>query len=317
MSAKTTEVKAPGHDRRSAIVVMLATAVLFSTGGAAVKLSSLSAWQLAGSRSIVAAVVLAALLAQTRSRWSLGTWAIGSAYAATLVLFVHANKLTTAASAIFLQGTAPFWVILISPVVLRERPQRRDLLLAGTMAVAMLVIVSDRASSVATAPDPLLGNGLALLSGASYALVIVGLRWLSVARSADEHEGLRAVVCGNLLAGIGCLPGMWGRSADEMLWTRLAQSPTDIVVVLYLGVFQIGLAYWLMVRAVGRLRAVQTALLLLLEPILSPFWAAWVVGELPGRAAWIGGVLVVAATAWHALRAVEDEARPGHEILRE
>ncbi len=244
--------------------------------------------------------------------------AVGVAYAATLVLFVHANKLTTAANTIFLQATAPFWVIVASPLVLRERALRRDVGLAVAMAAAMLVILSSAAGSQTTAPAPGLGNVLALLSGLSYALVILGLRWLSLEAGSDEHEGLRAVVCGNVLAAIGCAPGLWSQGGPGVFWNAVVEHPWELAVVGYLGVFQIGLAYWLMVRAVRRLRAVETALLLLLEPTLSPFWAGWLVGELPAVTTWVGGVLVVVATAWHAILAAE---RPGRlkdaKILRE
>ena len=298
--------------------MMVAVAILFSTGGAAVKLSALSAWQLAGARSLVAAVVLAALIPQARRRWTGATLMVGLAYAATLVLFVHANKLTTAASTIFLQGTAPFWVILAGPLLLRERSKPRDLGLAAFMALAMVALLSNQSDSQTTAPNPVLGNTLALLSGASYSMVILGLRWLTLAGSStDEHEGLRAVVCGNLLAGLGCTPGAWSEGGAAAISRVFSEHPWEIAVVCYLGVFQIGLAYWLMTRAVRRLRAVETALLLLLEPILSPFWAGWAVGELPALGTWIGGVLVILATACHAIAGAKDPPGEDADILRE
>ena len=298
--------------------MMVVTAILFSTGGAAVKLSALSAWQLAGLRSLVAALVLAALIPQSRKRWNGATLMVGLAYAATLVLFVHANKLTTAASTIFLQGTAPFWVILAGPLVLKERAKPRDLVLAAFMALAMLLLLWNQ-SSQASAPNPLLGNSLALLSGASYSMVILGLRWLTVgsSSSADAHQGMRAVVCGNLLAGLGCAPGAWNEGGAAAISRVLSENPWEVALVCYLGIFQIGFAYWLMAKAVRSLRAVETALLLLLEPILSPFWAGLAVGELPALGTWIGGVLVVLATGGHAMvgsRDVEGE-EPG--VLRE
>jgi drug/metabolite transporter (DMT)-like permease len=77
--------------------------------------------------------------------------------------------------------------------------------------------------------------------------------------------------------------------------------PVDVAVVCYLGVFQIGLAYALLTRAVTELHALEVSLLLLLEPLLSPLWAALVVGEVPGALSWAGGVLVLSATVSQSL----------------
>ena len=105
---------------------LLAAAVLWSTAGAAVKLSSLSAWQIASGRSLIAALMLALAIPAGRRRLSWRGLAASVAYAATVVTFILANKLTTAANAIFLQDTAPLYVLLLSPLLLRERPTRWD-----------------------------------------------------------------------------------------------------------------------------------------------------------------------------------------------
>ena len=110
---------------------LFAAALLFSTGGAAIKACSLSSWQVAGFRSGIAAVVLYILLPGARPSakpgWTWRTWLIGLAYAATMILFVLANKLTTSANAIFLQSTAPFYLLLLGPLVLaRTDPENRS-----------------------------------------------------------------------------------------------------------------------------------------------------------------------------------------------
>ena len=97
----------PGTDRRKIDQVEVR---LISTGGAAIKLTALSSWQVAGFRSGIAALVLWLLIPGARRGWTWRTALIGVAYAATLILFVLANKLTTSANAIFLQYTAPAYV---------------------------------------------------------------------------------------------------------------------------------------------------------------------------------------------------------------
>jgi drug/metabolite transporter (DMT)-like permease len=92
---------------------ILAAAVLWSTAGAAVKLSTLSAFQIASGRSLIAALVLWLAFPAGRKLPSLRALGVAVAYAATVVLFIIANKLTTAANAIFLQDTAPLYVLLL------------------------------------------------------------------------------------------------------------------------------------------------------------------------------------------------------------
>jgi drug/metabolite transporter (DMT)-like permease len=78
-------------------------------------------------------------------------------------------------------------------------------------------------------------------------------------------------------------------------------SVTDWSIILYLGVFQIGLAYLWLTRGIQQLPALEVSLLLFLEPALNPLWAWLVHGEVPGPGAILGGALIMGATglkAW-------------------
>src|SRR5437899_1988763 len=103
-------------------------ALLWSTGGLAIKLSSLGAPAIAGGRALVAAVALFALIPSARGRWTIPVFGTALAYAATCMLFVFANTLTTAGNTIFIQNVAPVWVLLLSPMLLGERPTRAELI---------------------------------------------------------------------------------------------------------------------------------------------------------------------------------------------
>src|SRR5688500_15662561 len=120
-------------------LAILAAAVLWSTAGAAVKLSSLSAYQIASGRSLVAALVLALAFPAGRRLPSRGAMKVSVAYAATVVLFIIANKLTTAANAIFLQDTAPLYVLLLSPFLLKERPTRGELMAVPVFLLGLVL----------------------------------------------------------------------------------------------------------------------------------------------------------------------------------
>jgi drug/metabolite transporter (DMT)-like permease len=265
-------------------LLLVAAAVLFSTGGVAVKAASLNGWQMASCRSGVAAVVLLALLPETRRGWNWRIVPVAAAYAATLVSFVVANRLTTAADAIFLQSTAPFYLLLLGPILLREPIHRSDLLFMAPIAVGLALFFVGAEPAVRTAPDPARGNLFALASGLAYALALAGLRW--VARR-DRDSGMAAVALGNVLACLAALP---------LALPIRHISAADAGVVLYLGVAQIGVAYWCVTRAMRHVTALEANTVLLLEPALNPIWVWLVHGERPGPWALSGGAIILLTT---------------------
>ena len=266
---------------------LLGAAFLFSTGGAAIKACSLNNWQVAGFRSGVAAVVLWLLLPGARRGWTLRTWLTGAAYAATLILFVTANKLTTSANAIFLQSTAPLYLCLLGPLLLREKIRRVDLVVMGAVAAGALLLLSAAQSGVATAPEPAKGNWIGLVSGLTWALTIAGLRMLSKEKPAAAGESATAaVIVGNIIAFIVCLP--FALPVEHI-------SAADAGAVFYLGAFQIGLAYVLLTRSLLTIPALEASTLLLVEPALNPLWTLILNGENPGMRAIAGGAVIALA----------------------
>ncbi|MFL6291422.1 MAG: DMT family transporter [Thermoanaerobaculia bacterium] len=273
---------------------VLAAAALFSSGGAAIKAISLNAWQVAGFRSAVAAVALFLMLPEARRRPPLKVLLVGVAYAATMMLFVLSNKLTTSASAIFLQSTAPLHVLLLSPWLLGERVRRADLAYMGVLALGLASFFIGLDPVSATAPNPWLGNVLATLSGVTWALTVMGLRALG---RGGSDWGPASALWGNVIACLVCLP----------LALPVASSrPADWAVIAYLGVFQIAVAYVFLIRGLRQVTALEASLLLLLEPVLNPIWAWLAHGERPGTWSIGGGLLILAATlaksAWDARR---------------
>lgn len=269
----------------------LAAALLFSTGGAVIKATSLTAWQVAGFRSGVAAAALLLLLPASRRGWSRRVPLAAAAYAGTMVLFVAANKLTTAANAIFLQSASPLYLLLVGPLLLGERVRAHDLTVMALIAAGMLLFFAGEPPQAATAPDPFRGNLCGALSGICWAFTVAGLRWLE---SRDgPGAGMPMVAAGNAMAFLFCLPPALPVRAAEV---------SDWLAVGYLGLFQIGLAYVCLTCAVRRLPALETSLLLLAEPALNPVWAWFVHKENPGGWALAGGALILAATLATALQ---------------
>lgn len=283
-------------------VQLALAAALFSTGGAAIKLADFSAWQVLAFRAAVAMGTILVLVPESRPP---GTWGwrpalVGLAYAATTVLFVQANKLTTAANTIFLQNTNPLFLLVLGPLLLGERTSRRDLAYMAVLGAGMALFFVGTPRRFSTAPNPLLGNVLAAGCSLTWALTLVGYRWLS-------RHGVSvatAAVMGNLLASLVALPHALpvgrGHGAD---W----------LVVLYLGVLQLGLPYVFLTRAIPRVTALEASLVLLIEPVLNPVWAWWAHGETVGRWALAGGVIILSATlhrSWTESRGAGAVTRP-------
>lgn len=256
-----------------------------------IKATSLSNWQVAGFRSGVAAIAILLAIPSTRRNWTWRAAAVGFAYALTLVLFVSANKLTTSANAIFLQATAPLYLLVLGPLMLKEPVRRADVLLMAVLACGLACVVMGREPARTTAPQPFAGNVLALLSGLTYGFTIAGLRLIGSRPGAAESP-MTTVAMGNVLAFLICLPGA--------LPVHHATS-VDIAAILYLGVVQIALAYLLLGAGVRHIPAIEAGMLLLAEPALNPVWTWIVHGERPGPLAICGGVLILVASAARSL----------------
>ena len=283
---------------------ILAAALLFSIGGAGIKACALTSWQVAGFRSGIAALTILLLLPASRRGWTWRSLVVGSTYAATMVLFVLANKLTTSANTIFLQSTAPLYVLLLGPWLLKERTRRSDLFVMALVTAGLALFFIGSEPPVKTAPAPLHGNLLAVVSGLTWALTIMGMRWLGREEDAGRGSAAPAVVAGNVLALLVSLP---------FALPVVGAKPVDGVLIFGLGTVQIGLAYLFLTRALRTVPAFQAMILLLLEPALNPIWAWLIHGERPGAWPILGGILILGATGlktWSDSRSARDTEPP-------
>lgn len=272
--------------RSTARLQLLAAAVLFSTGGAAIKAADFSAWQITCLRSGIAAVAMALVVREARRGWSGRTLVVGVAYASTLTLFVLANRLTTSANTIFLQSTAPIYLAILAPWLLHEPTRRQDLLLMAAVGAGLGLFFLGTDLPAATAPDPTRGNMLALGSGFFWALTVCGLRWIG-GGGGTRGSAAAAAVAGNLIAFGVALPFALPFGSHAL---------ADWGVVAYLGIFQIALAYVFVTRGLQAIPALEASLILLVEPVLNPVWAWIFQGERPGPWALVGGAVILGAT---------------------
>lgn len=265
---------------------LILASVLFSTGGTAIKGVAFDAWQVLAVRAVIAAATLLVLLPEARRGMDWRAVVVGGAYGATATLFVLANKLTTAGHAVFLQNTSPLFVLLLAPWALGERARRSDLGFMAVLAAGMALFFVGAGPRFVTAPAPLLGNALAVGSAVTWAVAIVGYRWLAGRGIAIGA----AAVAGNVLAFLFALPFALPLPAGRAL---------DWALLVYLGVVQLGLGYRFIARGLPHVPALAASVILLMEPVLSSLWAWLVHGETIGVAGVAGGAIIVAGTVLH------------------
>jgi DME family drug/metabolite transporter len=265
------------------ILFVLAAALLWSTGGLFIKATPLDAFQLSFGRTLFAAVTVAILTRREGFRVN-GLTAVSSVlYAALLLLFVMANKLTTAANAIFLQYTAPVYMLVLEPLLFREKFRLGDLLVVAACVGGMSLFFVGQLR-----PQDVSGNLTALASGLCFALFILSLRH----PRASGVNRASSVIYGNLLLCLLTLPSFLPVAGE--LTAR------DVLIVLYLGVVQIGVAYTLFTLGMARgVRSLDAGVVGYIEPILNPVWVFLFLGERPAGWAVVGGCIIVAAVLAH------------------
>lgn len=272
-------MKDPLH--RQGLLALLLTAILWSSGGLLIKSIPLPALTIAGGRSAIAAIVMLLWLRKPKPIWTVAQWGSIISYTLTVILFVMATKLTTAANAIFLQYTAPIWVALFSTFITKEKLTRTDLITVFVVMAGMSVFFFDKMEG-----GQLTGNLIALASGFAFAGVAMFMR-------AQKGESTtESILLGNILAFVVCaiieVPGAISP------FSSFAISPFSLFALLLMGVFQLGVSYILYSWAMKHVTAIEAILITTLEPILNPIWVALVIGEVPSTLAIVGGLIVVA-----------------------
>jgi drug/metabolite transporter, DME family len=270
------------NSRRTGILFIVVAALLWSTGGIGIKGVADSALKVTFYRSVFAAVTLFILFRRdVRVRPTPSFLAAIVSYGACLTTFVVATKLTTAANAIFLQYAGVVWVLILSPLVLHEKMQRRDVIaiVVAMTGMALFFVGKFEARGMS-------GNAMALVSSVFFATMILALR--------REHQASRAaVVWGNVVLAVVLFP---------FVMHDLALTTKSLLALLFLGVFQIGFAYACFVKGLQHVTATQASLTGMLEPVANPIWVLLFLGEKPSVFAIAGAVVVLVAIGWHTMQ---------------
>jgi len=259
-------------DRRKALLYLIFAALLWSTSGVFVKALNWQPVSILAGRGLFTSVVFLLYMRRLPKRWSLWMLLAAGGSVTTQFLFVTSTKLTTAANSIFLQYTAPIYVVLLGYWLLREKPSRADWLSMGVIFLGLFLFFGDQLS-----PEGFYGNILAVISGVTSAVMVVAFRAQKDAHPEDS------ILVASMFMGLVGFPSILKES-----WTV-----TNWSIIAYLGIFQIGLAFILFTKGIKHIPALEANLVGTLEPILNPVWVFLFLGERMGKFALLGGLVVL------------------------
>jgi len=192
------------------------------------------------------------------------------------VCFVVANTMTAAANAIILQYTSTFWIFSLSPWLLKEKPQAKEL---GLLTLAMIGIGIIFAGNARTDLGGLL---VALGSGLFFGLLTMMIRQMR------DSDSAAVTVLNNLGSALLLIPVV-------AIFGQFQMTPRAWLLIVTMGIVQFGLPYYLYTLGLARVPAYQAALLTLLEPVLVPIWTYLAVREVPPVQTFLGGTVILVA----------------------
>jgi drug/metabolite transporter (DMT)-like permease len=273
-------VNPKSRDMRLGIWAMAATAFLWSSAGLFIKVIDWNPFAIAGARSLISSLVVLAWLRRPRFHWSLPQVGAALAQAATMLLFVSANKTTSAANAILLQYVGPVFTAIIGAWILKEKAHWEHWAAFLFVGAGMVLLFMDKLGG-----GRLLGDVLALLSGLVFSFYYIFMRMQK------DSSPLESILLAHWLTAVIGLGVALFLPRPVFTW----QAAGAIAV---LGLFQVGVAAILFTAAIRRIPAVFANLIAVIEPVFNPLWVFLALGEAPGFHALIGGaIIVIAVTA--------------------
>ena len=257
------------------ILAMAATAFLWSIAGLFIKAIDWNPIAIAGMRSLVASIVIFAYLKRPVFHFSFAQTAAAITHAVTMLLFVAANKTTTAANAILLQYMAPVLTAFIGSALLKERPHAEHFIALPLVVGGMVVMFFDELGG-----GKLFGNLLAILSAVTFSFYFVFMRMQK------DGSPLESILLSHWLTAILCI-------LISLFLPFPQVNLKSLSAIAVLGIVQLGLPSLLFCYAIKRVSAVSANLIAVIEPVFNPVWVFIVIGEAPGVQALIGGLIIV------------------------
>ena len=267
------------RERRKGQILMLICSVLWSISGIMIKYISWSPFLIAGVRSLISAGVIAIYMRATGKKISVckKSLEIGVCLCGCVTCFVIANKMTTAANAIVLQYIAPAFVLMISYFVLKQKLEKMEIAVVLLTFGGIILFFMDELKL-----GNIMGNIIAIISGLFMAIMFV------LNGDADIDTKTTGILSAHLLTALIGIP-------VGAFMTAAAPQPMEILLIIILGVVQLGIPYVLYAQASSLISPLSCSLIGMIEPLLNPLWVAVFYGEVPGIYALFGGIIVIAS----------------------
>lgn len=285
----------PAH-KKGLIYISLA-ALLWSSGGLFIKILTLDAFQISFYRSAIAAITIIVISKANKKKlnyeFDIISVLCSLCYALVLIMFVVAAKLTKVANAIFLQFTAPIYLLILEPIFLKTKFEKKNLIALVFCFTGMVLFFFGKLEL-----SGIQGNLIAIGSGISFALFTLFLKWKKQIHKTEDT--MIYIVVGNILVCLFCLP---------LIFNNLTLDFIQFLILLYMGIFQIGISYIIFNEGIKYISATESMIIAMLEAILSPIWVFLGVGEVPSGYAIAGSLIILITIVWRNLF-----LKPGEKI---
>jgi len=259
------------HDRKGPLFIVAAS-LCWSFGGLFIKIIPWGAMSITGLRSLLAAAVFVIYRRSIKIDFTFDNILGALCLSSTTILFVFANKLTTAAAAILLQFSAPIFIILIHLIFYRKKPKISEALAVAITLSGMMLFFADHLGT-----GRILGNVVAVIAGVTFA-------GLFVCNKRPNANPEHLLLLGFLINSVVGIPFTFTDvTADLYAWGA----------VIFLGIIQVGLAYVFFSIGIRSTPALLACLITAMEPVLNPVWVALVIKEIPGPYAIVGGIIII------------------------
>jgi len=268
------------HNQLYGVLTLAGTALLWSTSGMFIKLIPWQPFAIAGGRSLIASVVILLFIRKPKLNFSFYQVAAALANAATMLLFVVANKYTTAANAILRQYTCPVITVLLAALILKEKTRLEHWVAVFFVMLGMIIIFLDKLGG-----GQIVGNILALSSAFTFSLVFIFMRKLK------DGSPLESFLLSHwITAAIGL--------SATFFFPRPVFTLQSVGAITAMGVFQLGFSSVLFSYGIKHISAISANLIAVIEPVFNPVWVLIVVGEIPTINSIIGGGIIVVVVTW-------------------
>jgi len=261
-------------NKKIAPFFLFMSALLWSMSGIFTKSVAWNGLCLATLRGVIAFAVSASLIRRRKIQLNRQKVLAAVCYFAQGVLFMCANKYTTAANATVLQNTSPLYIILFNALLAKKRPTKLECVTCVCLFAGVAFAFMGNLGG-----GGMVGNTFALVSALFYA----GVFFLS---KEDGAEPLESLFLGNgcyLLLIPVCVMSETVRGTTLSEW-----------VFLILFATLTGIGAW-MCFAVGikHTSALQANFITMAEPVMAPVWTLIFLQERISAMSVAGCVIVI------------------------